>query len=298
VVQSLRNYRLLCANGFFYRDGGVCEACLDKPIGWPGVAHACYRDSRASSAISVAVAGVHRAVGTWSRAVDVYVTPTEFARHQFIAAGFPADRIVTKPNFIEPAPAPGTGKGKYVVFVGRLSPEKGLRTLLEAWSLVRTEWRLTIVGDGPERDHVIAARLRDPRIDWLGRLPLDRVLSVVGEAGALVMPTLGYETFGRTIMEAFAVGTPVIAARSGTAPELISHRRTGVLVEPGNVVELAATIQALSAHPTFLGDMRSKARAEFERRYTGERNHRMLLDIYRRAIGAGTEAIPAHVVPS
>ena len=298
VVQSLRNYRLICANGFFYRDGGVCETCLDRSSGWPGVVHACYRDSRAESAASVAVASVHRTIGTWGRAVDAYVTPTEFARQKFIAAGFPADRIVSKPNFIEPAPGPGTGGGGYAVFAGRLAPEKGVRTLLDAWTFLPAGWRLKILGDGPERERVIAACRRDRRIEWLGRQPFATVLSIIGEAEALVMPTLGHETFGRTIMEAFAVGTPVVASRCGTTLELVDHWRTGLHFDQGDGGHLAATLRLLAEHPSRLAGMREAARAEFERRYTGERNYRLLMDIYRRAMEAGAEAIPARVASS
>jgi glycosyltransferase involved in cell wall biosynthesis len=298
LVQSLRNYRLVCVNGFFYRHGGVCEACLDKPVGWPGIVHACYRDSRAASAASVAVAGVHRAIGTWNRAVTLYVTPTEFARRKFIAAGFPGDRIVSKPNFIEPAPAPGAGGGGYLMFAGRLSPEKGVRALLDAWSRVATGWRLKIVGDGPERERVIDACQRDQRIEWLGEQPLGTVLSTMGDAVALVMPTVAYETFGRAIMEAFAVGTPVVASRSGATPELVDDRRTGVLFDPGGGSHLAAAIQSLSDRPSQLVPMRRAARAEFERRYTGERNYALLMGIYRRALQPWSEGLaPRAVVP-
>jgi glycosyltransferase involved in cell wall biosynthesis len=298
VVQSLRNYRLLCPNGFFYRDGGVCEACLGRSVAWPGVAHGCYRGSRAASAVNVAVTGVHRAVGTWDRVVDLYVTPTEFARQKFIAGGIPEERIVCKPNFVDPAPAPGTGTGGYAVFAGRLSPEKGLDTLLDAWALVRTGQRLKILGDGPERGRVMAACARDRRIEWLGEQPLDSVLAILGEASLLVMPSVGYETFGRTIIEAFAVGTPVVASRCGPALELVDHWRTGVHFEPGRAGHLAAALQTLLDRPSHLARMRSAARLEFERRYTGERNYWLLMDVYGRVMEKRAHAAVARVATS
>ncbi len=293
VIQSLHNYRLVCANSFFYRDGRVCEACLDTRTGWPAVAHACYRQSRAASAVTVAVSRVYRSVGRSRWGPSLYVTPSEFARQTFIAAGFPADRIVAKPNFLEPAPAPGSGRGGYVLFAGRLSPEKGLGTLLEAWSRLSANWRLKIVGDGPERERVLAACRLDPRIAWLGHQPLNAVLAAMGEAAVVVMPTLGYETFGRTIMEAFAMGTPVIASRSGPSPELVDDGRTGALFTSGDAVDLASTLQSLAGQPDHLAMMRPAARAEFERRFTGRRNYEALMAIYLRALAPAADAVAA-----
>jgi glycosyltransferase involved in cell wall biosynthesis len=221
VVQSLRNFRLLCPNGVFYRDGRMCQDCLGKQVPWPGVAHACYRGSRTATGATAAIAAVHRRLGTWKRAVDLYVTPSEFARQKFIEGGFPAERIVTKPNFLDPSPEPGTGSGGYVVFAGRLVAEKGVATLLDAWTRAPSGLRLKIIGDGPERDRVADAARRDHRIEWLGRQPLGRVLSIIGDATCLVVPTLMAETFGRTIMEAFAVGTPVVASGHGSILEIV-----------------------------------------------------------------------------
>lgn len=298
VVQSLHNYRLACVNSFFYRDGGVCEACLSAPSGWPAVVHGCYRDSRPASAVAVAVSHVYRAVGRSVAGPSLYVTPSEFARRTFIAAGFPADRIVAKPNFLEPAPTPGGGRGGYALFAGRLSPEKGLVTLLDAWGRLAGDWRLKIVGDGPERERVAAACRRDPRIAWLGHQPLEAVMAAMGEAAVVVMPTLGYETFGRTIMEAFAVGTPVVASRSGPSPELVDEGRTGALFTPGDGADLAAVLQSLAAQPARLAAMRTAARAEFERRFTGDRNHDALLAIYRRVLAPASGAVTSCEVAS
>jgi glycosyltransferase involved in cell wall biosynthesis len=280
VVQSLPNYRLLCVNSFFFREGGVCQDCLPRSLGWPGVVHGCYRGSRVASAAAVAVAAVQRTAGVWGGAVDRYLVPTEFARQQFIQGGFPPDRIVSKPNFLDPAPRPGTGRGGYVVFAGRLSPEKGIGTLLDAWSRVGGPWRLKVLGDGPELARVIAASHADARIQVLGRRPLADVLSVVGEAACLVMPSLAYETFGRTILEAFAVGTPVVASGIGTTHELVADGVTGLHARVGNAVDFAAKIQTLLEDPARRAAMRRAARAEFERKYTGEHSYRQLMAIY------------------
>ena len=284
VVQALHNYRLLCPNALFLRDGRVCEDCLHRPLAWPAVLHGCYRGDRAATAVVAAMTAGHRMLRTWSRAVDLYYTPSEFARRKFLQAGMAADRIAVKPNFVAPDPGPGTGRGGYVVFVGRLSPEKGLDVLLGAWARMGRPVRLRVVGDGPLADVVRAACSRDPRIEWQGWRPAEEVLSIVGEAACLVMPSTWYETFGRTIIEAFARGTPVVASRLGAMAELVDDGRTGRLFTPGDAADLAAKVQRLLADPAGLGRMREAARREYEGKYTADINYRLLLTIYERAV--------------
>src|SRR5262249_8455065 len=133
VVQTLHNFRLCCANALLFRQGEVCEACLGKAAPWRGIVHRCYRDSRTASAAVAAMIAVHRTLGTWRSAVDVYIARTESSRRKLVEGGLPAGKIAVKPNFAYPDPRQGTGKGNYAVYVGRLSAEKGVATLLDAW---------------------------------------------------------------------------------------------------------------------------------------------------------------------
>src|SRR5262249_41360298 len=153
----------------FLRDGKVCESCLGKTIPWPAVVHGCYRQSRAASAVVAALLVGHHALRTWSKAVNLYFTPSAFARQKYIEGGFPAERIAVKPNFIDPDPGPGTGQGGYATFVGRLSTEKGVDTLLSAWGRLGADLPLKVVGDGPLSERVRAACRLDRRIEWLGQ---------------------------------------------------------------------------------------------------------------------------------
>jgi len=284
VVQALHNYRFLCPSALFLRDGKVCESCLGKSVPWPAVQHKCYRESRAATAAVAALSVAHRWLGTWRRAVDLYFTLTEFAKRKFVEGGFDPDRIVVKPNCVHPTPEPGDGKGGYAVFVARLSAEKGLDTLLDAWAKMARPVRLKVIGDGPLAERVRAAASVDPRIEYLGRLPLSQVLEVIGGAECLVMPSVWYETFGRTIIEAYAKGTPVIASRLGAMAELVDEGRTGLLFTPGDSAALVEAVERLLADPDALSRMRPAARREFETKYTAETNYRQLIDIYDRAI--------------
>ncbi len=297
VVQALHNYRLLCPNALLLRDGRVCEDCLGKAVAWPGIRHRCYRGSAAASAVVAGMVAWHKLRKTWTRSVDLYYTLTDFARRKFIQGGFPAEKIAVKPNFVRSDQGVGTGDGGYAVFVGRLSPEKGLDTLLAAWSLLAADADappLKIVGDGPLAPAIEAAAARNPRVEWLGARPLAETLAIIGQAKLLVMPSVWYETFGRTIIEAFSAGIPVIASNLGAMAELVADGRTGLVFEPGNAGDLAAKVRAILGDPERLATMRGAARREFEIRYTAEANYQLLLRIYLQALasrGLAAEAI-------
>ena len=283
VVMTLHNYRLLCVNALFFREGRVCEDCLGR-LPWPGVAYACYRGSRAASGVVATMLSVHRALGTWTRMVDVYIALTEFARRKFIEGGLPAEKIVVKPNFVYPDPGVGGGEGGYALFVGRLSSEKGVRTLLTAWEGFGARVPLKVVGDGPLSSEVSEAARGLEGVEYLGRRSRDQVLALMKQAAFLVFPSEWYEGFPMTIAEAYATGLPVIASDLGAMASLVDHGRTGLHFRPGDPEDLAAKVEWLITHPAELARMRKEARAEYEAKYTAERNYRMLMEIYERAI--------------
>ncbi|BDA72011.1 probable glycosyl transferase [Rivularia sp. IAM M-261] len=280
VVQTLRNYRLLCPNGLFFRDGQVCEDCVGKFVPLPGVVHGCYRESQVASAAVATMLTLHRTLRTWDNMVDIYIALTEFARQKFIQGGFSASKIVVKPNFVHPDPGSGSGSGGYALFVGRLSVEKGLDTLLAAWEHLGGHIPLKIIGEGPLAAEVESATKRLPQVEWLGRRPMKEVYTLMGEAMFLIFPSKWYETFGRVAVEAFAKGTPVIAADIGAIAELVDSGRTGLLFPPGDSEKLAAQVEWAVSHPTELAQMRQEARAEYETKYTAEKNYQRLMEIY------------------
>ena len=290
VVQTLRNYRLMCVNAVFFRDSHVCEDCLGKRFAWPGILHACYRDSRAASAVVAGMEGFHHLAGTWRTKIHVYVALTDFARAKYIAGGLPAEKIVVKPNFVYPAPRPGHGQGGYALFVGRLSPEKGIATLLKAWQAAVNALPLKIVGDGPLSDVVDAAARQTPGIEYLGRRSPDEVTQLMERAEFFVFPTECYEGMPRTVIESFAVGTPVLASNLGATATMVVPGETGFHFTPGNVAELRERVERCSQSLDELRAMRPRARQAFENSYTGAANARMLLAIYERARAAAGNA--------
>ncbi len=283
VVQTLHNYRFLCPNALFFRNGQICEDCLGKSVPLPSLQHNCYRENKAATAAVATMLTAHKFLSTWKQKVDCYIAMTEFARQKFIEGGFPEDKIVVKPHFIDPDPGIGSGNGGYALYVGRLSVEKGLDTLLSAWEQLGGKIPLKIIGDGPLSDRVKETAQKLPGVEWLGRKPVREVYEIMGEAKVLIFPSKWYETFGRVAIEAFAKGTPVIAANIGAIAELVDPGRTGLHFRPGDAHDLAEKVEWIISHPTQLIKMRQEARTEFESKYTAKNNYQQLLAIYTQA---------------
>ena len=292
VVQTLHNYRLLCPGANFFRDGRVCEDCQADGL-WRGVQHACYRGSRAATATVTLMLAVHQRRHTWE-SIDRFIALSEFARGKFIAGGLPGARIDVKPNFVDPDPGERTGGGGYAAFVGRLSEEKGLETLVAAWAKLGNKVPLVIVGDGPLGPTIRqqAEKLGVTSIDFRGRLPRSEAQAVVRGASFILLTSECYENFPMGIVEAYACGVPVIASRLGALQELVDERRLGLHFTPGSSEELAEKVKWAWAHPERLREMGKEARREFVNRYTAEKNYSMLMNIYQTAIGHPHE-VPA-----
>ncbi|HEX8520635.1 MAG TPA: glycosyltransferase family 4 protein [Tepidisphaeraceae bacterium] len=286
VVQTLHNFRLICANALFFREGKPCEDCAGKLVPWPAVVHKCYRGNLMATGVVAATLTIHRLRNTWARDVDALIATTHFARDKFVHNGLPAEKITVKPNFLHPNPDLGPGDGNYAIFVARLTDEKGTRPVLEAWEKYNIPIPLKIIGDGPLAEQVKASIGRGTNIEWLGRRPLHEVYEHIGRATMLIFPSECYETFGRVAIEAFAKGTPVIASNHGAPADVVDQNRTGLLFKPGDAADLALNVHALLNDPQKLAKMRIEARREFEAKYTSERAYQQLMEIYNRAIAS------------
>jgi glycosyltransferase involved in cell wall biosynthesis len=280
VVQTLHNYRLLCPASTFFRNGKVCEDCLGKKIPWSGVLHSCYRNSKLASAAVAVMLATHNYKQTWNQTVSAYIALTDFARNKFIEGGFPAEKIFVKPNYLQTDPGPGDGKGNYALFVGRLTPEKGISTLLAAWRQIGNDLPLQIAGDGPLASEVEKASREMENVTWLKWLPRDEILQRMKDASVLILPSTWYEGFPMIISEAFAVGLPVITSNLGSMSSIVDHQRTGLHFEPGNAAALVEAVRWWSAHRAEAAFMRTEARLEYETKYTAEENYKQMMNIY------------------
>lgn len=278
VVQTLHNYRFVCPQAMFLRDGKVCEDCVGK-MPWRAIVHKCYRDSAMQSAVSVSMLAAHRAIGTYRERITRFIALSHFSREKFIAGGLPANRISVKPNFFVSRDVPQWEERQGGMFAGRLSFEKGLDVLSGAARLLES-CAVKVVGKGPLEQDVKQVF----QSNYLGFRPQGQLIDLLRKALYLVAPSTCYENFPLVVVEAFANGTPVIASRHGSFAELVKDGVTGLLFTPGDAADLATRISWADAHPEEMKRMGQAARKEYETRYTPERNYQLLSEIYRQVL--------------
>ncbi|HEY6290845.1 MAG TPA: glycosyltransferase family 4 protein [Terriglobia bacterium] len=284
VVQTVQNYRLFCPAATFFRDGKICEECVEHGL-FRSVRYACYHKSRSATAVVALLIAVNRRRKTWPGKVDHIIAVTQFSRKKMVEAGLPAEQVMVKPNFVYPDPGEGQERRDYALFAGRLSPEKRVNTLLVAWSKLSEPVPLLIAGGGPLQEALEeqARRSQLSNIQFLGQIPRAKTIAAMQSARFVVFPSEWYEGFPLTICEAFACGTPVICSRLGAMEEVVDHGRTGFHFTPGNAAELAERAAWAWNHPEEMRVMGREARREFEAKYTAESNYPLLIDIYERA---------------
>ena len=283
VVQTLHNFRLRCPAGTLFRKDAACQDC-DGRLG-RAVVRGCYRNSRIQTAAVALMLGTHRALGTWERAIDAYSAPSQFCLERMMSSGIPRDKIKLRPNFLLNDPGPRNASDDYVVFVGRLCAEKGIRQLLWAWRRLR-RIPLVIVGDGPLRGEVerYVDRNGMDHVCLTGALTAAETLARVKRARFLVFPSVGYETFGMTVLEAAACGVATVGSRLGAIPELVEEGKTGLLFDPHDTDELVEKAEWAWAHPVGMNEMGAAARRRYLQHYTAERSYDGLMRIYASVI--------------
>jgi len=277
VVQTLHNFRLMCLSALYLRDGKVCEDCVGH-LPWRGVVHKCYRESTVASGVLAAMLTLHRGLGTYKNKVSRYIALNNFCREKFIEGGLPAELIAVKPNFVD-ATVPLALARRGLLFVGRLSFEKGLESLAKAAALL-PDAQLRVAGEGPQA----AMLVNIEGVTRIGKLTSSEVWQEMNSAMALVIPSICYENFPCTIVEAFSAGLPVIASRIGALADIVTEGETGLLFEPDNAQDLADKLSWALAHPEKMAEMGRKARLVYEEKYTAEQNYTQLIDIYRSVI--------------
>jgi glycosyltransferase involved in cell wall biosynthesis len=282
VVMTLHNYRLLCANGHLFRDGHVCEDCVGSHP-WHGVRHRCYRGSLIASTPAAGTIALHRALGTWSRHVRLFLALNDFARTRFIRGGLPAHKVHVKPNFVsDPGPRPSPpSRSRSILYVGRLETEKGLETVLDAWNAWGAPgFELVLVGDG-----VLGPALRRrarPGVRLTGSLSREAVLDWMLRSRALVFPSVLYEGQPIAVLEALACGLPILASRLGGNAELL---REDSLVTAGQPAAWTEALRRLE-DTDWVDRAGVDARRLYQQRFNERTARRLLEAAYRTALAS------------
>lgn len=288
TVQTLQNYRLTCANGLLMRNGRPCEQCVGR-FPWPALVHRTYRDSLAATGAVVGMQQVNRLLGTYRNKVDAYITPTDFTKKVMVRASLPQEKVFVKPNFVTDPLSPVKQlpeRREQIVFVGRVAYEKGVDLLLETWKRSESpSTRLIIIGDGPEREGLIRSFGDLPNVEWRGWLGREEMSREMSHSRYLVVPSRWYEVFPLVVLEALALGTPVIAPDHGGFPEIIAPGHNGFLFTPNDGADLASVLdRALRLDESSWLDLGENARSSYLKRFTPEVNYPILMKIYEEAM--------------
>lgn len=286
VVQTLSNYRLGCPNAYCAVKGQSCERCVSQTVAWPGILRKCYRESRLATAGVVAITAIHKVLDSYASKVDAFISTTEFARRIHIRSGLPEQRVFVKPNFVSPAGAAPRERGGYAFFAGRLSTEKGVDLLLEAWSRLRRPVRLVLAGeaDGECAEAVRRAALANPLIEWVGGQTHEGVGRLLQGADFLIHPSRLYEGCSMVVVEAFNASVPCLVSGQGSLAEMVEDGRTGLHFRQGDAQDLADKVCWLAENPARFTAMGEAAKARYGQQFTPERNYSLLMDIYKAAI--------------
>lgn len=273
VVQTIHNFRLLCPGATFYRDRHICEDCVSKGLGC-AVKHGCYRGSKAQTLICVIATQIHRWTGIYGKIN--YICLTDFNKEKLLQLKqIREEQVYIKPNFVEGTEKNGLRSG--FIFAGRLDELKGVRTLVEAWKLMGdTAPHLTICGTGPLEDWC-REQTEGLNVDMRGFVENAEVKRLIAQSQALILPTLWYEGFPMSIVEAYAMGTPVICSDLGNAGAVVEEGVTGWKFKIGSAEGLAEKVKGWS-------DISEDVKAVYEEKYTADVNYRKLMEIYERVI--------------
>ncbi|MEV0290033.1 glycosyltransferase [Kribbella sp. NPDC050820] len=286
VVITLHNYKLLCASGDFFRDGAVCHDCAGgNPL--PGVKHGCYRGSKLATATTVLNTRGHRR--TWRNLVSAYVFISESQRLLMNGMDFDPHRSFVKHNMVPYDGPLGGARDRQVSYVGRLDAAKGAPLLMKGWDAYRAiagddALQLVVAGGGPLQDEVTAWAAERPSVQLGGLMSKQEVFELISRSRAVVLPSEWEETFGLVVVEAMAVGVPVLASGHGSFPDLVEHEVDGMLFEPGRPDALAKLLLDVDTTPDRYEELGRRARKTYEEKHQPEHSLEQLLEIYRFAV--------------
>jgi|TARA_B100000959_G_scaffold151852_1_gene159203 glycosyltransferase involved in cell wall biosynthesis len=274
-VLTLHNYRLICPSAMLMRNGKPWEFSINHNPLWT-IPLKIYRNSYFGTASLAWMINYHKNKDTWKNKIDRIIILTQFAKKKFIEAGFSAKNLVVKPNFIpDPITSP-VEKKPFCLFVGRLSPEKGIKFLLDSWQSI--DYKLKIIGDGPLKNHVLTA---GENVDYLGSFPNEKVKVYLQEAQFLVFPSTWYEGFPMVLVEALACGTPALVTNIGSMKEIIDDETNGLHFQFNDSTSFINQVNRMIKNKQFCSDLGQSAREKYLKNYTPEINYGQLLGIYQ-----------------
>ena len=282
AIQTLHNYRIICSAATLLKDGKICEICI-KNSPYHSVIHKCYQQSYIGSFALARMISTHNVLDTWNEKLHSIIVLTNFSKNKFTEAGINPLKLTVKPNFIEdPKIKKQVNAKKYILFVGRLSIEKGIDFLISAWHSNSNLPELRIIGDGPLYKQYSNKKLSN--ITFLGRKEKNEIYQEMSNASCLVFPSIWYEGFPMVILEAFAIGLPVVSSNLGSMSSIIKNGYNGLHFEPSNKADLIKKVLSISNNNELEAELSKNARTDYEQFYTPEKNYEMLINIYKRAI--------------
>jgi glycosyltransferase involved in cell wall biosynthesis len=285
VVMTLHNYRLICPSATLLHDGVIYERSVHRIFPIDAIRKKLYRNSYVETAGVVWMTGIHKLLNTWNSKVATFIALTEFARQRFIHSSLKPrpENIVVKPNFTWDPGMGSSPRDDFFLYAGRLTPDKGLQLILQcAANLPEIHFR--IVGDGPMRQEVEDYASRYENIQYDGFRDRNYVFDMLRQSRALLVPSLSFEGFPMTILEALATGTPVITSALGSMSEIVRNGQNGFLFKAGELSGLMSVIGQVAGDDALVGRISANARKSYETLYSPEVNYEILMRIYQEAI--------------
>src|SRR5690606_14681069 len=281
VVMTLHNFRMLCPSATLFYNNKIYERSIGRTFPMHAILHGVYRNSRFQTFGLVLMMAIHKWMNTWRKRVTRYIALTRFAVSKFEQGklGIAPEQMVVKPNFVQDFGVGNSEREPFVLYVGRLSEEKGVRTLAEACK--DADFPVTIIGDGPLRPLIEKCVANNPNIRYLGFQKRPDIIATLKRCTALVLPSVCYEGFPMSILEAFSTGTPVIASNHGAMAEIVEHGRNGLHFEPGNAADLKEKVRYLLDRPDLARELSANARLTYTSCYSPEKNYEQLIGLYR-----------------
>jgi glycosyltransferase involved in cell wall biosynthesis len=285
IIQTLHNYRLVCAAATHFRDGRVCDACTPSRS-WPAITNRCYRKSAVASLLVAQMIHANLQSGLYQRVVDRFLVLTEFAKQRLLATGVASSRITVRPNsLVVDVPTSVSASLPYAVFSGRLSHEKGIPLLLEVWSRF-PKLPLKIIGGGPLLDWARAEiEKRGLNAECVGNVSRQESLQLVAGASVMVVPSMWFEGMPLVILEAWALGVPVVGSRIGGIAEMLGANERGVSFTVGDHDSLFDAIAKVISDPPFAAVLSAAGCAEFKRVHEPSVGAKTLEQIYESVLG-------------